>query len=251
MKRLLGLALVAVTASLPLSAEAQLSIGAPGGSEVRPFGKPNAQTFGQTITVGSTNVLTDFSFWFGRGFTDTYDLGFRAYVYSWDPLGHGAVGPSLFTSALMNVSGSRASLNVQRTFLTGALALNPGSMYVLFVSTSGLAGNGSIFFSDVDDPSAYTGGQMVFYNNGEDFDALTSSRWDEWENSADVNDLQFEANFVSVLEPSTWLLLCTGLLGLSFVARRRREQSPVMGQVRAHGLVQGDVQGDQHRPTSV
>lgn len=47
-----------------------------------------------------------------------------------------------------------------------------------------------------------------------------------WYRDADLNrDIRFEGTFaeaVPVPEPSTWLLLASGFVGLAFVARRRR-----------------------------
>ena len=53
----------------------------------------------------------------------------------------------------------------------------------------------------------------------------TSDPTTTWEGPGfpSATDLRFEAQFSAVPEPSTWLLLATGLLALAYGARDRKE----------------------------
>jgi hypothetical protein len=55
----------------------------------------------------------------------------------------------------------------------------------------------------------------------------------------ETRDVRFEATFHTVSEPSTWLLMVTGLIGVGIVARRRREdlQEPGWRRPRATWVV--------------
>lgn len=217
----LGL-LVALTFAFAPAASAQTTIGAPGGGEVRSFGKPDTQTYGQTITA--LNDLLSFSFWLGRespiSLTSPVDLHFQAYVYAWDAALKRASGAQLFASAVNHHHTDVNGSFIRFDFNTGNLALTPGNVYVLFVSSSGLAGNGRIFMeSNIAD--AYLGGDFFFMNNGENQGDWTSVSW-AGPQFGSTTDLRFEATFVP--EPATWLLLATGLLAMGIVARNRRRE---------------------------
>lgn len=226
----LGL-LIALLAAYAVPASAQVTIGAPGGGgDIQAWARN--RHLGQTVTVGATNVLTDFSFWFGAGFIpantppNPYDISYRAYVYEWNAATFRATGAALYTSALNNITGDEDSPNVQRMFNTGGLALTPGNMYVLFLSALDTGfGAANVEANILVDQ--YAGGGFVSVitpeNSPRDTTVWTTQQWSTL--GVPGGDLRFEANFVSVPEPSTWMLMLTGILGLGFVGWRRREET--------------------------
>jgi len=118
----------------PAIASVQITTGAPGGgTEIRPFGRHNTATYGQTITAptGATS-LNDFSFWL----ENLQAVSFKAYVYAWDQATSRATGSALFTSALI-AGPTGGTPFTQITVNTGSTAVSAGAMYVMFFSTSG------------------------------------------------------------------------------------------------------------------
>lgn len=209
--------LAAAILFMPALALAQASIDLPvaGAAGYSPFGKPETQTYGQTFrTPDATNVgLTDFSFWM----TSNPDGMFKAYVYAWDQaLGH-AVGPALFTSAVMGEPTAGGGYQ-QVLVNTGGVTLDPLAQYVAFFSTSGLGGSGTTAWAQTS--ADYADGSFVYFNNADDLGALTTQSWD----CTGCRDVAFQANFSPVVatpEPASVVLLATGLIGIIGVARKR------------------------------
>jgi hypothetical protein len=177
---------------------------------VYPFGVPNSQTYGQTITVPTDNVLDSFSFYMDL----PSNLTFSGYVFQWN--GSSATGPELFKSVATTTTGSGTFEHI--TFDTGGLALTAGQQYVLFASTSEYA-NPGIGFNELCSivleggcwgqvgSDVYAGGEFVFINNGTDISQWTSTPWGRgalppgW-------DLAFDATLPPPQRPSRALSPC-------------------------------------------
>lgn len=100
-----------------------------------PFGVPDTATYGEILTTDSNIFLTDFSFYLQRRQGD--QINFKAYVYSWDDVGHKINGTALFSSDILETPASSSSFT-KITISTGNILLAANSNYALFFSTSGL-----------------------------------------------------------------------------------------------------------------
>ena len=196
-----------------------------GGSSLSALGEPNTATYGQPVTVPTTDIfLNSFSFLIDDRL-DPGPVDFEFFVMGWD--GSKATGPVLFQSAPISTTNNGGSDGFELiTIPTGGVSLVAGSQVVLFVSASNLfddvKGTG-----DVASASRVIPGNFVFSNNGSDFDALTTTDWF----SLSGLDLAFIAEFddtpspLQLPEPSAVLLFGLGLVGLGFALRRGRAAS--------------------------
>lgn len=186
-----------------------------------PFGETNTATYGQTFTVtGTETLLNDFSFRF-NDYVNPDFVDFAAYVYAWD--GSKATGSQLFaSSALSTTNNGGADGFEQFTINTGSLQLISGIQYVAFFSASnffdGVLGTS---FWELSTSDAYSGGNVVWDNNGNSFASLTTNTWDCSGSCVGGRDLWFNANFSSVPAPSTLAVLSLGIFGIG-VARRKK-----------------------------
>lgn len=201
-------------------------------SSTGPFGKSSTATYGQTfVTPVGFNYLQNFSFWLsndpGLAAANSSSLRFRAYVMQWDAVNGHAIGDALYSST---VRSGPTALSQRYDFASTNTLLNASLKYVAFVSASGLFGTiGAAEATAGMETSllgGYTGGQFVFADNGDNFGLLKT---DAWLLSGDFPDYQarFNANFsraaiTAVPEPSSLILLVTGLSSLLVVAARKK-----------------------------
>lgn len=210
-------------------ASAQTTISTPGGDGVFYFGEPSIQTFGQTFTAPTNgdSRLDAFSFWM----QDAPALNFRGYVYAWDGGTNRATGSALFTSAIM--SGPSAGLGYHEVAVaTGGVELVGGSMYVAFLSASGVSGSGQVGW-ELSPSDSYAGGEFVYNGGGEDTAVWTGNGWGTDVGSTD-RDVRFAMTFNAadvsrVPEPATVFLSASGLLALGGVGALRRRRAAAKG----------------------
>ena len=218
-------AALAVATAAPALADTAIDTTAPFTGGIQPFGEPDTATYGQTFTVGSDNVLNSFSLYLDG--TPNASISFQAYLYAWD--GSKASGSALYTSALQTFTGTAAGNPLEFAFNTGGTALTTGAKYVAFLSTSGLQSGGNMTaempYSGEFGSDALPGGNFVFYNNGDDFAALTNSGW-ECADNCSFGDAWFKASLSDVAggvpEPSAWAMLIVGLGVVGGAMRSRR-----------------------------
>nr|WP_315253034.1 PEP-CTERM sorting domain-containing protein [uncultured Duganella sp.] len=187
-----------------------------GSTSISPWGVPDTATYGQTFTTGGVDtVLNSFSFYL-RSVNVTY----KAYVAEWD----GSKASSIVWASDVESANFGGSGFQQVDTNTGNLQLKADTQYVAFFSTSGLQSGfgGTSSWGYTGD--TISGGNLVFFNNGDDAGALTTAVWDstQWYNSS--NDLAFQATLTApVPEPETYGMMLVGLGLLGFLARRRKQ----------------------------
>jgi hypothetical protein len=235
--RPLAAALVSL-GGLPLAAQ-QINTGTPPPSASWPvfsFGRPlsGAQysSLGESFTVPTaTPVLDAFTFWVNQ-VSNFQDLPFHAYVFPFTPTGAttGTIsGNYLFRSAQQTVSAS-ATFPLALSFNTGGLGLTPGGTYLALLSAAEFPNApvgtfGGIFESTGGTTSTYAGGTGLARISlaTEGLAGLSTGPWAGA--GGTTADLAFTATFsaapATVPEPTTLVLIGTGVLGLVIGKRRR------------------------------
>lgn len=151
---------------------------------VAPFGITDTTNYGQVVTAPEA-TLNSFSF---RVLVPS-TVVIRGEVYAWD--GTKATGPALYESAARTTSDASAQ---DITFDTGAVPVNPGSQYVLFLTAAKdfevSTGQGSVRRVP---GTTYAGGAAVYLNSGTNEAQWTTTGW----SVINVFDFQFRARFSS------------------------------------------------------
>ena len=193
-----------------------------GSSAIGFFGPPIVQTVGQVFTpTGPETQLDSFTFFVQSG----SQMTFNAYVQQFDTGTSSAVGNLLFSSGAISNTGAGAFDAV--TVNLGGLALNAGTTYLAFFSTSSQSqAQTSASFGFI--PGASTPGLGPAYqnSNGTTFDVNVGAP-NPWTPSGG-GELVFTANFSAApaggapeLDPrGGGLAFCFVLLGFSSIAAR-------------------------------
>jgi len=168
------------------------------------FGSDGTNTYGETF-VAPGGDLTSFTFYFdGSGTTDV-----TAEVYAWSGILYGGNGPqgttgSALFSAPATITGDSLTVN------TGLVPLAAGDSYIVLL-TNPSNDNYPTWEIDLNAHPSGSGGGGFNFNNGP-----ASGSYDDFE---DFGTLEYKASFTP--EPSSLILLCTGVLCLAGFVRRR------------------------------
>jgi len=188
-----------------------------GSGFVAPFGEAETATYGQTFSLSTTSSMNGFTFYLDDAVNPGV-VDFQAYVFSWDDSLNKIAGSSLFASSAMSTTNNGGADGFEKFEInTGGITLSAGQYVAFFTASNlfdGTSGNGKMGFTNA---NAYSGGNLVYMNNGSNFAALADTSWSEW---AGAPDLAFTVTTTAVPIPAAVWLMFSALAVLGWRGKK-------------------------------
>jgi PEP-CTERM motif len=199
-----------------------------GTDTISSFGYPNTSTYGEAITTpAGANQVLSISYWLN----EAAGFEYQAFIAPWDNNNYlipGGLGGAKYLSAVQTISGSGLQ---EYTINNVNLQVTPGTIYMFGLTIDNVYNQDAQFGAGTQGGDLFAGGNSTYYfswNNDSGNGSLLGSNWNN-EGCADNGGACGNAAWIinygqssgSTPEPSSFILLGSGVVGLAGVLRRK------------------------------